>query len=246
VVNGLWQEQTVSALQSLNVGPLSVACNLLNGGFAMTTRILILIAALVLAGLATAQPATAAGPRLPATLYPIGAHTTYRPSLSNEDMDCLWGFFCEGNVPLFHFQTQDQLHRTDGWGQFAGVQRHGQMVMAFELFASHYAPGVDREGIAWSTAGFHDFLYASRLQGYTLVPHISHLLPRGNAGTSVALLQRGGPDDLVVMASWMGSTEIEAIATFPHRSQTLRAIAVRSLAQQVAAALAATYAETHA
>ena len=206
----------------------------------MTTRILILLGALALAGLATTQPATAANLRLPATLYPRGAHITYRPSLSNDAMDCLWGFFCEGNVPLFHVQTQDQLHRADGWGQFAGLRRHGQMVMAFELFASHYAPGADQQGMAWSAAAFDDFLQVSLLQGYTPAPHISQLLPRGVGGASGALLQSSGKDDLLVMACWRGSAEVEAIATFPQRSQTLRAVAVRDLSQQVAAALVST------
>jgi hypothetical protein len=85
---------------------------------------------------------------IPATVYPPGTHIAYRPVLTNAEMDCLWGFFCEGNVPLFHFQTQDQLHRVDGWAQFAGVQRRGRTSMAFEFY--DHRPPTARQ-TAWAS-----------------------------------------------------------------------------------------------
>jgi hypothetical protein len=199
-------------------------------------RISIMTAALAAATLASTLTASAAKPRIPATSYPAGAHIAYSPSVSNHQLDCTWGFFCEGNVPLFHFQMQDQLHRIGGWAQYAGW-RHHRNSMQFALYASHYQTGVDSDANAWSRAAFDDLLLATHAQGYVSLRHVARLLPAQTAGGAIDELQRAGSKDLLVMACWSGSLEVEAIVVFDHGSTTARQMATHYLTQQVQAAM---------
>ena len=183
-------------------------------------------------------PAQAASPQLPVRLYPVGAHITYRPVLTNEQLDCLWGFFCEGDLPLYHFTTQDALHRAGGWGQFAGITRHGRVTMAFELFSSSYAS--DR-GRPWSRAAFTDLRQAVLAQGYTLHRQLSHQL-RVSSGSCLEATEPGwsrDDQDLTVMACWSGDAEAEAIVMYPHQASQTQGTAVTDLARQVSAAMRA-------
>ncbi len=80
----------------------------------------ILIAWIVLAGTITAYPIRTYAADVPPGIYPPGTHVVHEPAISNQEMDCMWGFFCEGgHIPLFHFALQGQLHRVSGWGWFA-------------------------------------------------------------------------------------------------------------------------------
>ena len=192
----------------------------------------LLLVAFCIAAALTPQGVRAAPLGIPAAVYPAGAHISYRPVLTNAEMDCLWGFFCEGNLPLFHFATQDQLHRVGGWGQFAGVQHRGRMTTAFELFVSRYDPVPDDTGIPWGERAFLDLKAAIRAQGYYLVPHGTDLLPAAPATGALLAVQHLGKQDLVVMASWSGTLEIEGIALYDHRPAA-RQSAWASLARQI-------------
>ena len=179
------------------------------------------------------QGAQAAALRIPAAVYPPGAHIGYRPALTNAEMDCLWGFFCEGHLPLFHFRMQDQLHRVAGWAQFAGVQRHGRTTMAFALFVSSYDSVPDEAGIAWSKQAFLDLEAALQAQGYHRDRHGTALLPAVPQGGTLVAMQPSGKQDLVVIALWSGPLEIEGIALYDHRPPSARQTAWASLALQV-------------
>jgi hypothetical protein len=63
------------------------------------TLVLVLLNA-VFPGRASAAPA-----HIPVRMYPTGAHVTYLPTVNNETMDCMWSFFCEGGIPVFHRNT---------------------------------------------------------------------------------------------------------------------------------------------
>jgi hypothetical protein len=176
----------------------------------------------------------AASLRLPAAVYPPGAHIGYRPVLTNEQMDCMWGFVCEGgHFPNFHFRTQDELGRLSGWGQFAGIQHEGRTTMAFELFVSRYNPVSDGTGMPWSEQMFIDLTMAIHAQGYHLDRHNADLLPAASEGRSLVAVQYLGKQDLVVMAAWSGTLEVEGIALYDHRSPAARQTAWGSLALQI-------------
>jgi hypothetical protein len=203
----------------------------------MKSSAVLLLAAFGVAAALTSQDVQAAPLRIPAAIYPPSAHIAYRPALTNQDMDCVWGFFCEGNVPLFHFATQDQLHRVDGWAQFAGWRHQGKMLMAFALFASHYAPASDTGGVPWSARAFADLRVAIRAHGYAPLRHLPRLMPATDRGGSLAELESSGGSDLVVMACWTGSLEVEAIAMYDHHSLWAQRTALTDLTLQVQAAL---------
>ena len=202
------------------------------------TRVTAIGAALVVAILSSTIAANAAKPRIPASYYPAGTHITYFATLSNHRLDCMWGFFCEGQLPLFHVQTQDQLHRTSGWAQYATWRRHHEK-MQFVVYGSTYAAGADSAGTPWSQAAFDDLLLATHVNGYLPLRHMPRLLPATAPGGSIAELQLSGSLDLVVMACWTGSQEVEAIVVFDHRSSSDRKMALRDLAQQVRVAIGA-------
>lgn len=175
----------------------------------------------------------AAPARLPNAVYPSGAHILYEAAVSNAAMDCLWGFLCEGSYrPLFHYHMQDELHRTGGWAQFAGVHEHGRMVMAFELFVSRYDSAPSESGISWSELAFFDLESALVGQGYALDTRNEALLPTTPTGRGLIAVQHVGREDLVVMALWSGTLEIEGIASY-HRQPAARQTAWASLLLQV-------------
>jgi hypothetical protein len=176
---------------------------------------------------------------VPAGLYPTGAHVTYRPALTNHAMDCMWGYVCEDGLSLFHVNTQDTLHRLGGWAQFAGIRHQDRTTMAFELFASRYDSEPNLSGTPWSELAFIDLQKAIDGQGYHLVPDGIHLLTTPTAGGALVALRRDGRQDLVVMAAWSGSTEIEGIALYEH-SPAAKQTAWTSLARQIERASAPT------
>jgi hypothetical protein len=178
--------------------------------------------------------AQAASPRIPALVYPPGAHVGYRPVLTNAQLDCMWGFVCEGRyVPNFHSRTQDELHRLSGWGQFAGIQHGGRTTMAFELFVTRYDSVPDETGTAWSERAFLDLQTALHAQGYLLDRPDADLLPAGRPGGALVAVQYLGKQDLVVMASWSGTLEVEGIALYDHRPPAGRQTAWASLVLQI-------------
>jgi hypothetical protein len=177
--------------------------------------------------------AQAASLRIPSHVYPPGAHIGYRPVLTNGEVDCMWGFLCEGNLPNFHVSTQDALHRLRGWGQFAGIQHRGRTTMAFALFISRYDPIPDEAGTPWSERAFLDLQTALHAQGYVRDGHDEALLPAARSGGALVAGQYLGRQDLVVMASWSGNVEIEGIALYDHRPPAARQTARTSLALQI-------------
>jgi hypothetical protein len=191
---------------------------------------------LILTGAATVRPAGAASARLPAALYPPGAHIGYDPSLSNHDFDCTWGFMCEDGIPLFHFATQDALHRAGGWAQFA-AWRHVHSRMTFALYVSSYEATLDPQGRPWSRDAFDDLLRATHVQGYGQVRHLPSLVRPGTNADAIAELQPSGSNDIMVMAYWGATTEIEALAVFDHGAAGSRRTATRYLTRQVLAAM---------
>jgi hypothetical protein len=195
------------------------------------TILLVLLA--VLAYL-TPREVYAASPLLPAAVYPPGAHIGYRPALTNVQMDCMWGFVCEGgHIPNFHFSGQDALHRLSGWGQFAGIQHRGRTTMAFELFISRYDPIPDDSGTSWSERAFLDLRAALHAQGYVRDGRDETLLPSVQSSGTFVAGQSLGRQDLVVMAVWSGNLEIEGIGLYNHRPPAARQTARTSLALQI-------------
>ena len=181
----------------------------------------------------TPQHVKVASQPFPVGTYPPGAHIYFPPSLTNAEMDCRWGFFCDGGVPNFHFRTQDDLHRIDGWAEFAGVRRHDRMVMAFEIFVSRYSSVSDETGAAWSERAFLDLEMALSARRYLRNERATNILRPQTTGGTLLAVQLLGKQDLVVMALWSGSLEIEAIALYDHRPSTARQTAWASLARQV-------------
>jgi hypothetical protein len=201
------------------------------------TRLCLVAGSLAIATVFFSGSAQAANTRIPAAFYPTGAHIWYSASISNAQMDCQWGFFCEGPVPLFHFQTQDALHRLSGWGQSAGWHGHHRS-MQFVVYSSHYPAGTNLEGLSWSRAALEDLIYATRASHYRALAQAPRLLPAAQKGQSLTELQRSGTEDLVVMACASGTQEVEGLVVFDHRSVTARRIALHDLGQQVKMAIA--------
>jgi hypothetical protein len=200
----------------------------------MKSLAVVLLVALCAAAALTPQGVQAAPLRIPAAVYPPGAHIGYRPALTNAEMDCMWGFVCEGgHLPNFHFRTQDELGRLTGWGQFAGIQHEGRTTMAFELFVSRYDPVPDETGTPWSERAFLDLEQAIHAQGYLLHPRDADPLPEAREGGTLVAVQHLGKQDLVVMASWSGTLESEGIALYDHRLPAVRQTAWTSLALQI-------------
>lgn len=181
------------------------------------------------------SPASADTAGIPASLYPSGTRITDFPSVSNSTMDCQWGFFCEGSLPVFHLQPQDELQRVGGWAQYA-VWQHDNKRMHFVAYGSQCTPARDWVGRPWSRSAFDDFQAAILAQGYQRLRGTLGLLPKGLDGGASASLQRCGPDDLIAMAAWAGSREVEALAVFGHRSPGSRRFALTILARQLRAA----------
>jgi len=188
-------------------------------------------AGVVAAALAFSSAGTlAANAPLAASLYPAGAHISYRPHLSNLQMDCMWGFLCDGGVVLFHTTSESNLHRLSGWGEFASSGDDGP---SFELFASHYGSGANYDGTPWAQGAFADLALASRSHGYRPV-HLSqiHLTSLDPSHVLTAQVPCGA-SSLLVMAWWDGTAEVEAIVAYNRKPASERHIAVTDLVRQV-------------
>ena len=204
----------------------------------MSYRKTMLAIALLICACRVPHGVEAESPRIPVTVYPAGAHIGYRPVLTNAEVDCMWGFTCEGGyLPNFHTNTQDALHRMGGWGQFAGIQRGGRTTMAFELFINRYDPVPNEIGTDWSELAFSDLKSALHVQGYHIDRREAGLVSVGHVGGALVAVQLLGKQDLVVMAVWSGTLEIEGIALYEHRSPAARQTAWDSLARQISRAL---------
>src|SRR5947209_2285457 len=147
----------------------------------MKSRLATLILALTALTAVAPRGVEAAAPRVPADTYPPHSHISYVAPLSNEQMDCMWGFFCEGSIPVFHVTTERDLHRLDGWAQFAGWHHNA---MTFELFASRYSASIDDQGTSASAAAFTEFAAVLRGAGYRCL-HPSIRLPVGQGSGGV-------------------------------------------------------------
>lgn len=171
--------------------------------------------------------AAATKPAIPPGLYPAGASIGFRPHVSNHQLDCLWSFYCEGHLALFHTETQDQLERTGGWAEFAGARLDGGR-MGFELFSSIYAAN-------WSKRAYENLIVAIENHGYSPLGGHSLRLSNGNGG-SMAELQPNGRSDIVVMACWTGTREVEGLVYFAHSARAQHD-ALRFVRRQIGQAL---------
>jgi hypothetical protein len=202
-------------------------------GFSHGARLLTATAAITASALFSIGSSQAASPQIPARDYPAGASISFRPTLSNHQMDCLWGFFCEGGVPLFHLLSEDQLHRVGGWAQFAGLRQRGRIAVAFQLFASQYQAGTDADGTPFSQEAFDDLIRVVHAHGYSVMANQPHLVPAAANGGSIAEVQRWSSNELIVMACWSGTQDVEAIVAVDHGSESVRRNALRDLTLQV-------------
>lgn len=185
----------------------------------------------IIPGHAVASPSP-----LPANLYPARTSITSTMDLSNVEMDCTWGFVCpEGGprpgTPLFHFRTQDAMHRTMGWAQF-GDTLSRKYPMLFALYASRYGAGSDN-GMPWNVRAFADFRTALIVASYTDIDPVPRLFPAGQIGVSSEQVLRSKDGDILAMACWTGSIEVEGMVIYPHRSNAAATIALRSLTNQI-------------
>lgn len=196
-----------------------------------------LLIVIVLLTVLPSRTAHGASQGVPVSVYPADAHVSYRAHVSNHQLDCMWSFFCEGVVPLFHFQTQDQLHRIDGWAQFARWKT-GPVTMASELFVSRYAPGDD--GQAPAVNAYLDLLTALHVKGYRRVIPGPSLLPKDVQGAWTTEEEHTSRYTLTVMACAAGSVEVEAIVMVDGGNEWARGQAVEDLARSVRAACAIT------
>ena len=187
--------------------------------------------------------AAAPDPIIPVTLYPAHAAVTSVPVVSNGQMDCEWGFVCQQGQPLtqqplFHLNTQDDLHRLSGWAQFGKSRLHEQQ-MLFALFGSRYSPD-DSQGMPWNVHAFSDFRGALLEEGYRDADRVPRLAPQDVvANDSLQELRTRGMD-ILAMACWTGSIEVEGVVIFQHGSRATHRVALRSLTLQMRAAVLAT------
>jgi hypothetical protein len=178
---------------------------------------------------------------LPAALYP--AHTTLSTSnnVSNTQMDCDWGFTCANGAPLmqqplFHFTTEDDLHRISGWAQFGRMRTQGKQ-MRFAIYASQYVDGQDAEGLPWSLRAFVDFRLTTLAHGFAELNRDPVLNPHGVLGNSGGQILRGRSQDVLALSCWAGSVEVEAVAIYAHGDHGARSIALRDLTRQARVAV---------
>jgi len=208
-----------------------------------TWAVLVSIAASVAALLPLG--AVAAGtPRISPRLYPVHAQLSVISPLSNQAMDCDWGFVCQRNQslaqqPLFHLNTEDALHRVSGWAQFGQVRTNGRE-MLFALYVSHYADGQDTEGLPWSLRAFADFRGTNLSHGFSELTHDPVLVPHGVLGNSGAQIARSPSEDVLALSCWAESIEVEAVAIYVHGSRGARTLALRDLTRQVRSAVSQT------
>jgi hypothetical protein len=108
--------------------------------------------------------------------------------------------------------------------------------MLFAVFASHYSPD-SAEGMPWNVVAFADFREALISQRYRDLARPRGLLPKGEVGNTSAQLARSANSDVLAMACWIGSVEVEGVVIYAHGSATIHALAARALARQIAAAV---------
>lgn len=178
----------------------------------------------------------------PGRLYPAHTRLIDLPQVTNQQMDCKWGFSCEEgqpvtSAPIFHFQVQDALHRLGGWARFGNRTGFGP-TMLFALFASRYNSG-NENGLPWNVSAFSDFRGALMSRGYgdLDLAHIPRLVPPGTLGNASVQLAHTADGDILAMACWTRSVEVEAIAIFVHGSMAQYRLAFRALTRQMRAAL---------
>lgn len=181
----------------------------------------------------------ASAPRIPSAAYPTQTRINTLAPLSNQQMDCNWGFACHDGKPLlqswvFHLQTQSDLHRLSGWAQFGDARVHTRRIL-FAVFASHYSADAS-DGLPWNIAAFSDFRGATLSTGYQDLEHMPRLLPNGMLGNTSVQQLRSRNADAIAMACWVGSMEVEGIAIYTHGMTDQRRIAMRSLTRQMRAA----------
>jgi len=177
-----------------------------------------------------------------ATLYPAHTRISQLSPLSNQEMDCDWSFGCQNGQPIygtwvFHLRSQDDLHRLSGWAQFGDTGSHTER-MLFAVYASGYSSG-DSDGLPWNVAAFSDFRAATLGSGYTDLDRVPQLVPKGMLGNVGAELLRSRSGDVIAMACWVGSVEVEGIAVYVHGMPLQRRIALSSLARQIRSAVVA-------
>lgn len=190
-----------------------------------------LAAAFLYSSPAFAAPGSAPPIRLATT-------TTILRNVSNAQMDCDWGFVCHDGhadltAPVMHFQSQDALHRLSGFAQYS-VANHQHIHMA--LFASLYSP--DTSGsLPWNVAAFADFRTALFAMGASDLSNVPPLFPAGAIGNRSAQAVTLHGHVLLAVTCWTGTTEIEAIATYPQALHPGRQLVLDTLAAQSLTAL---------
>lgn len=207
----------------------------------MLTSHPLLVAAGFLSIVLTLIPARtlAAGvPPIAPSFYPPHTRITTIDPLSNQHMDCDWGFACHGDqpvtsAPVFHLRTQDDLHRVSGWAQF-GDRRGHTTRMLFAVYASRYT-AQSAEGMPWNVMAFADFRGALMAEGYEDLNHVPRLLPKGAVGNTSAQLARSVDGDVFAMTYWTGSIEAEGVVVYAHGSPAQHRLAVRDLTLQMRA-----------
>ncbi|HEX8918057.1 MAG TPA: hypothetical protein VF898_06120 [Chloroflexota bacterium] len=188
------------------------------------------------------QVLAAPSPHIAPNLYPARTRITTLTPLSNQQMDCDWGFACHDgtpvtDAPVFHLRTQDDLQRVSGWAQFGDVG-HGSTRILFAVFASRYS-GTDSAGLPWNTLAFADFRGALMIQGYDDLLHVPRLVPRGVVGNAGAQLVRSPNGDVYALSCWTGSIEVEGLTVYAPGSAARQRQAVRDLTRQMRAAVTA-------
>lgn len=177
-----------------------------------------------------------------AGLYPVHTRIIDLPHLTNVQMDCKWGFSCEGgkavrSAPIFHFQSQDDLHRLDGWARFGDRQSPAPR-MLFAIFASRYSSSSD-DGLPWNVEAFSDFRGALMRSGYNdlSLARTPRLIPRGTIGNTSLQIVRSRDADVLAIACWTRSIEVEGIAVYAHGSVKQYRLALHALTRQARAAV---------
>lgn len=174
------------------------------------------------------------------SLYPPHTQISTLDPLSNSQMDCDWGFSCQGDqpvtsAPLFHLRTQDDLHRLSGWAQF-GNTPGGANRMLFAVFASRYSPTA-KQGMPWNVLAFSDFRAVLISDMYQEINHFPRLIPKAQVGNSSAQILQSRDGDMLAMTCWVGSIEVEGIAIYAHGSKAQHQLAVKDLSRQIRTAV---------
>jgi hypothetical protein len=198
------------------------------------------LAVIAALALVPARVHASGSPHLSAALYPARTRITTIDPLSNQRMDCNWGFSCRAgqpdtSAPVFHLRTQDDLHRLSGWAQF-GDTPGGSSRMLFALFASRYSPGSE-EGMPWNVLAFSDFRAVLISDRYAEIERFPRLIPAGQIGNSSAQRLRSRDGDALAMSCWVGTVEVEGLAMYAHRSASQERLAMHDLSRQVRAAV---------